>query len=193
VDTPEAPVCFRARLSVISVIGSPDPIIVCYSVSRCQELCSAVIEVLSIADEFKMTIMKHITPKPKQITDSTDFFKTRRRNLTDRVLSSLNKEVREYLRSPLLSNIRNFNNILRNITLFTLNRSPVPLLREGSRCKIDFELSKLKKLIIIIIIIIIIINGQPAPKRSCQQFEKQWVNVFLWRVSCSCYVNLRYC
>jgi len=104
-------------------------------------------KVLSISDAFKRTIMKHITSKPKKIAELYGgFFKTQRRNLTDKVFKFFffNTEVRKYLRSPLLSSILNINNVLRNTTLFTLNNSPVPLLRNESKRKTDFELSKLK-------------------------------------------------
>jgi hypothetical protein len=61
-------------------------IIAGYSVSRCQELCCAEIKVLSISYAFKTTVMKHITPKPKQITELYRLFlKTQRRNLTYKV------------------------------------------------------------------------------------------------------------
>jgi len=61
-------------------------IIVCYSVSRCQELCSAEIKVFSISDAFKTTVMKHIAPKPKQIMELYRLFlKSQRRNLRDKV------------------------------------------------------------------------------------------------------------
>jgi len=64
--------------------------------------------------------MKHITPKSKKITE---LYRT---EFNGQSLSFfLNKDVCEYLRSPLLSNVLNINNILLNTTLFTLNSSPV--------------------------------------------------------------------